>query len=60
MKHIKQEFSEGLGCSPGVDLGGGVEAKIKLFQNIVMLHIRLELTTHAARCKQTFCPQTHP
>ena len=34
--------------SPGVDLGGGAEAKSKLFRNIVMLHIKLKLTTHAA------------
>ena len=27
---------------------GGVEAKIKLFQNMVMLHIKLKLTTLAA------------
>ena len=28
-----------------MDLGGGAEAKIKLFQNMVMLHIKLKLTT---------------
>ena len=32
MKHIKQEFSEGLGCSPGVDLGGGARPKLSLFR----------------------------
>ena len=31
-----------------MDLGGGAEAKIKLFQNMVMLHIELKLTTLAA------------
>ena len=31
-----------------MDLGGGAEAKIKLFQNNVMLHIKLKLTTLAA------------
>ena len=31
-----------------MDLGGGAEAKIKLFQNMVMLHIKLKLTTLAA------------
>ena len=31
-----------------MDLGGGVEAKIKLFGNMVMLNIKLKLTTHAA------------
>ena len=27
---------------PWVDLGGGVKGKIKLFQNMVMLHIKLK------------------
>ena len=31
-----------------MDLGGGAEAKIKLFQNKVMLHIKLKLTNFAA------------
>ena len=31
-----------------VDLGGGAEAKIKLFQIMVMLYIKLKLTTLAA------------
>ena len=31
-----------------MDLGGGAEAKIKLFQNMVMLHIKLKLKTLAA------------
>ena len=39
---------KGLGPSLLVDLGGGAEAKIKLFQNMVMLHIKLKLTTLAA------------
>ena len=30
-----------------MDLGDGAEAKIKLFQNMVMLHIKLKLTTIA-------------
>ena len=35
MKHIKQDFSlKAWVPAPGVDLGGGAEAKIKLFQNI--------------------------
>ena len=42
-----------------MDLGGGAEAKIKLFQNMVMLHIKLKLTALAATW-QIFCPQTHP
>ena len=31
-----------------MDLGGGAEAKIKLFQNMVMLHIKLKLKRLAA------------
>ena len=38
---------------------GGAEAKIKFFQNIVMLHIKLKLRTPAATWYQIFCPQTH-
>ena len=33
-----------------MDLGGGAETKIKLFQNMVMLHIKLKVTTFAATC----------
>ena len=49
MKHIKRDFSlkAWVGAS-SVDLGGGAEAKIKLFQNMVMLHIKLKLTMLAA------------
>ena len=36
--------------NPWVDLGGGVEGKIKLFQNMVMLHIKLKGITGAAAC----------
>ena len=43
-----------------MDLGGGAEVKIKLFQNMVMLHIKLKLTKLAAIWLQIFCPQTHP
>ena len=49
MKHIKQDFSlKALVRACWVDLGGGAEVKIKLFQNMVMLHIKLKLTTLAA------------
>ena len=49
MKHIKQDFSlKAWVRSPGVDLGGEAEAKIKLVQNLVMLHIKLKLTMLAA------------
>ena len=49
MKHIKQGLSLNAWVqSPGVNLGGGAKAKIEPFQNMVMLHIKLKLTTHAA------------
>ena len=49
MKHIKRDLSlKAWVRSPGVDLWDGAEAKIKLFQNMVMLYIKLKLTTHAA------------
>ena len=35
---------------PWVDLGGGVKGKIKLFQNMDMLHIKLKGITGAATC----------
>ena len=35
---------------PWVDLGGGVKGTIKLFQNMVMLHIKLKEITGAATC----------
>ena len=38
--HIKRDFSLKAGVrARGMDLRGGPEAKIKLFQNMVMLHI---------------------
>ena len=49
MKHIKHDFSlKAWVQSPGVDLGDGAKATIKLFRNIVMLHIKLKPKTHAA------------
>ena len=49
MKHIKRDFSlKAWVRAPGVDLGGWAEAKIKLFQKLVMLHIKLKLATFAA------------
>ena len=49
MKHIKRDFSlKAWVRACWVDLGGGVEVKIKLYQNMVMLHIKLKLTTLAA------------
>ena len=41
-----------------MDLGGGAEAKIKLFQKMVMLHIKLKLTTLAANILPTDTPST--
>ena len=41
MKHIRRDFSlKAWVRVPWVDLGGGAEAKIKLFKNMVMLHIK--------------------
>ena len=46
MKHIKRDFSlKALARACWVDLGGGAEVRIKLFQNMVMLHIKLKLTS---------------
>ena len=44
--------------SPSPTLRGRV--KIQLFQNMVMLHIKLKGMTNAAICKHIFCPYTHP
>ena len=35
-------------------------AKFKRFKNMVTLHIKLKLTSHAATWKQILCTQTHP
>ena len=44
IKHIKRNFSLNAWIrAPEVDLGGGAEAKINLFQNMVMLRIKLKL-----------------
>ena len=49
MKHIKRDFSlKAWVRACWVDLGGWAEVKIKLFQNMVMLHIKLKLATLAA------------
>ena len=49
MKHIKRDFSlKAWVRAPGVGFGAGAEAEIKLFQNMVMLHIKLRLMTFAA------------
>ena len=43
-----------------MDLGGGTEAKIQLFQNKVLLHIKLNGIMNAAAWYQIFCPETPP
>ena len=49
MKHIKRGFSlKTWAQPPWLDLGGGTETKIQVFQNMVMLHIKLKEMTHAA------------
>ena len=49
LKHISKQTFDGRPVSgPWTDLGGGVKGKIKLFQNIVMLHIKLKGITDAA------------
>ena len=49
MKHIKRDSSlKALVGACWKDLGGGTEVKINFFQNMVMLHIKLKLTTLAA------------
>ena len=51
MKHIKKDFSlKAWIQTPGVDLGGGAKAKIRLFRNMGMLHIKLKQMMHAATC----------
>ena len=48
MKQFKRDFSfKAWVRAFWVDLGGGAEVKIKFFQNMVMLHIKLKLTTLA-------------
>ena len=51
MKHIQRDFSlKAWFRSPGVGgpIRGLAEAKSKIFRNMVMLHIKLKLTMHAA------------
>ena len=43
-----------------MDLGGGAEAKINFFQNMVMLHIKLKLTTLAATWFANILPTDTP
>ena len=49
MKHIKRDFSlKTWDRVRWVDLAGGAEAQINIFQNMVILHIKLKMTTLAA------------
>ena len=57
MKHFKHIFDQRPGSDP---LGGLREIKIQLYQNKVMLHIKLKEIRHAATWKQTFCTQFLP
>ena len=46
MKHIKRDFSlKAWVRACLVDLGGGAEVKFKLFQNMIMLHIKLKIVS---------------
>ena len=46
--------------SPPWTLGCGQKVKIQLYQNMVMLHIKLKGMTNAATRRHIFCPYTHP
>ena len=62
MKLITQDFSWKAWFSPlpWVDLGSVAEAKIKPFQNIVMLHIELKGITNGASYNHLLCTYTRP
>ena len=49
MKHVKRYFRlKALVRSPRVDLRVGPRPKLFFFRNMVMFHIKSELTTHEA------------
>ena len=53
MKHIRWDFSVApFGLIPQVNIGGRAEAKIQLFRNMVMLHIKFKGTTYTVTWKQ--------
>ena len=61
IKHIKRNFSlKAWVRAPWVDFGGGAEAQIKLFQNMVMLHIKLKLTAFAKNMVANILPTDTP
>ena len=49
-----------MGLSPWGGLKGGAEAKIKLFQNMVMLHIKLKLATFCSSMVANILPTDTP
>ena len=49
-KHIKPDVWSKAFVRPLGGLRGGVKGKIKLFQNMVMLHTKLKVITGAAIC----------
>ena len=53
MKHIKRDFSlKRPWFDPRMNIGGRDEAKIQLFWNMVMLHIKFKGTTQTVTWKQ--------
>ena len=58
---MQQHGSKYFTCRPlPRSLGWGQKVKIQLFQNMVMLHIKLNGIMNAATQEQLFCPQTLP
>ena len=57
---MQQHGSKKFACRPPYPdpKGSGRKVKIQLFQNMVMLHIKLKGMTNAATCKHIFCPYT--
>ena len=61
MKHIKRDFNfKARVQAPGMDLVGGAEAKIKLFQNMVMLYIKKNLTKFCRNMVANILPTDTP
>ena len=61
LKHLKHVFDQRPESDPLGGLRGlGQKVKNHLFQNMVMLHIKLKGIRYAATWKQTFCKQSLP
>ena len=61
MKHVKWDFIlKAWVRALWVDLGGGAEAKIKLFQKIVMLHIKLKADDAGSNLVANILPTDTP